>query len=288
MTRNDNKPFPSDPKNTNRPAGARHKKRRLVLSVVLTITLGGFALLLAAGASGYFMITHRPGDYQPRQWNRDPKLRKEEQGEVRQWGEKKVQELNNSMQLNAQEETSFIFRIEQTKWNDLLLTDETQKRIRWKWPGVSQQFRDIQFGFDNETIKIMGEMDYKGIQTVLTIVLSLKLTDTQRLQIALDSVNAGALPLPKSVIDTQLGRITKALRSGQNTKDGPSNLKDKTKDVEEFVGILDGWVQDLIEKRNMDVPVEFPVDVDKKARILALNMGQGYIDFTLKPFDVED
>lgn len=234
------------------------------------------------------MVTHRPADYQPRPWSTDPAIRKEEQRNANRWADEKAQELNQATQLNAQKEIPFVFRIEQAQWNDLLLTDETVKWIRWQWPRVHRQFRDIQFGFDPGSIKIMGQVDYKGIRTVVTILLSLHITDAQRLHISLDSVKAGALPVPEPVIDTQLHRMAETLHSAQHTRAGNESSKRPSEDVKEFMRVLDGWVQDLIQQRTMNVPAEFPVDVDKKARILALEVRKGYIDLTLQPFWAED
>jgi uncharacterized protein YpmS len=288
MKQDDYKNFYADSQKKKRPTGKRRKKRRSVLSVLLTIALALTAFLLAAATTGYFLITHRPTEYQPRQWSNDPKIRQEEQRKVNRWADEKVQELNNATQSNAQEDKSFIFRIEQNKLNDLLMTDETQKWIKWKWPSYNQQIRDIQFGFDDKKIKIMGEVEYKDIQTVLMIAFSLNLTENKRLKITLDSLDAGALPLPKSVVYEQLDRITKILKSARNENKDKANHKNESKDVEEFTNLLGGLVQNLFEKRDMDIPAEFPVDVNKKARILALDIGQGYIDLTLKPFWVDD
>ncbi len=288
MNCDNQKNFYSGPPKKNRPLGKPLKKRRSVLSVLLTIALALVALLLAVITAGYFSITHRPADYLPRQWSADPKLRQEEQRQVNRWADEKARELNHGTQFNAQKETPFVFRLEQNKLNDFLMTDETQKWIRWKWPSFHQQFRDIQFGFDEEKIKIMGLVNYKEIETVLTIAFSLHVTEDECLQIALDAVDAGALPLPKTVIDDQLHRITKILKSARNARIENVSHNKGSEDVEEFIGLLGGLIQDLLEKRNMDVPAEFMVDVNKKARILALDIGQGYVDLTLKPFWVEE
>lgn len=288
MKQNDYKKIYSGSQKKKGPTGKRTKKRRSVLSVLLTIALALIALLLAAIVAGYFMVSHRPADYHPRQWSSDPKVRQEEQRQVNRWADEQVQELNRATQFNAQEEKSFVFRIDQNKLNDLLMTDESQKWLKWKWPSFHRQVRDIQFGFEEDTIKIMGLAQYQGFETILTIAFSLRLMENKSLKITLDSVDAGAMPLPKSVIDEQLHRITQILKSKSNAGKGNENRKNGSQDVEEFVHVLGEWIQNLMEKRNMDVPAEFPVDVNKKARIQALEIGPGFIDLTLQPFWVDE
>jgi len=288
MNYDNQKNFYSDPPKKKRPVGKPPKKRRSVLSVLLTITLALIALLLAIITAGYFTITHRPSGYQPRQWSADPKVRQEEQSLVNHWADKKVQELNRATQDGAQTGQSFVYRIEQKELNDLLLTDFIQKNMKWKWPNFSQKFRRVQFSFFEKKVKVMGEANYKGVESVLTIAFVLKLTDNNNLHITLDSVDIGALPVPKAVIHEQLDRIVEVLKKKRNPREEKKKQTQETENVEELVELLADLLRELIDKRNMAVPAEFPVDVDKKARILALEIGDGFIDLTLKSFWTED
>ena len=288
MNWDDNKNFYPGPKKKKRPAGKRRKKRRSVLSVLLTIALALTAFLLAAATTGYFLITHRPADYHPRQWSADPKVRKQQQKLAEQWGVEKHNKLYNKTQENANKKLLFVLRIEQKELNELLLIDEIQNQMRRRWPSFAQQFRKIQLSFTENKIKVMGQIQYRDIQSILSIAFAINLSDSGNLHITLDAVDAGALPIPKTVVQEQLDRIAEVLKAKRNPREEKKEQRQETENVEELAELLADLLRELLAKRNMAIPAEFPVDVNKKARVLALDIGQGYIDLTLKPFWVED
>lgn len=288
MNWDDNKKFYPGPKKKKRPTGKRRKKRRSLLSVLLTIALALTAFLLAAATTGYFLITHHPADYQPRQWNTDPKVRKQQQKLAEQWGVEKHNKLYNKTQENANKELPFVLRIEQKELNELLLIDEIQNQMRRRWPSFAQQFRQIQLSFTENKIKVMGQIQYRDIQSILTIAFAIDLSDSGNLHVTLDAVDVGALPIPKTVIQEQLDRIAEVLKAKRNPREEKKEQTQETENVEELAELLADLLRELIAKRNMAIPAEFPVDVNKKARVLALDIGQGYIDLTLKPFWVDD
>ena len=284
MKKDDYKKFYSASQKNKRPTGKRRKKRRSVLSVLLTIALALTAFLLATATTGYFLITHRPADYQPRQWSADPKVRKEEQKDAENRGLKKSEEFYN----NSQRLEPFMFRLEQQIVNDLLLLDDTQTYLQRKWPKMAQHINQMQVRFSEGQINVMGLITYKNVKTIMTITFQPALLETEELQVNLSSVKAGALPIPESVINQQLNRLAEALKSTKKTN--RNRRKKKEKDgVEDLMSLLSQLLSELIEKRNMTVPAVISVEPDnKKDKITGITIGDGFIDLDLQPFVVED
>jgi hypothetical protein len=262
----------------------RRKKRRSLLSILLTIALAFTAFLLATATTGYFLITHRPTDYQPRQWSADPKIRKQEQKDAENRGLKKSEEFYN----NSQRLEPFTFRLEQQIVNDLLLLDDTQTYLQRKWPQMSQYISQLQVSFSENQINVMGQITYNDVKTIMTISFQPTLLETEELQVNLTSVKAGALPIPESVINQQLNRLAEALKSTKRSYANPGNTHEQ-EGVEDLMSLLSQLLSDLIEKRNMTVPAVISVEPDNKMdKITGITIGDGYIDMDLQPFVVED
>jgi len=285
MNWDDHKNFYPGPQKVKRPTGKRRKKRRSVLSVLLTIALALTALLLATATTGYFLITHRPADYQPRQWSSDPKDRKEEQKDAENRGLKKSEEFyNNTHRLNP-----FTIRLEQSMINDILLLDDLREIFVNKSPDLANKIRQIQISFNNNQIHLMGETHLEGVTSIIKVSYVIQLLkNNEKVEVSLESIKAGLLPIPQRSIEEQLRRLGKKIiekfdqkKTQKSKKNNNNKLVDWGFEMPEYFIRL--FAKALID-RQATQPAVFQAVEDKFARFTNLEIGDGYIDMSLVPF----
>ena len=286
MNWDDHKNFYPGPKKKKRPTGKPRKKRRSVLSVLLTIALALTAFLLATVTTSYFLITHHPADYQPRQWSADPKIRKEEQKDAENRGLKKSEEFYN----NTHRMQPFTFRFEQAMINDILLLDDVQDHFKRKSKEFAKSVDQLQVSFKENQIHLMGEIHYQGVSTIMMVSFVCVLINPEQIEISLKSVKAGALPIPQEVIDRQLESMAKYLIFENPSKKSKERNKNSFGEDELFdlLVVSPQHLSEVIMNKSMKYSATFRAVEDKYARITAIEIGDGYIDMSLEPIWLED
>jgi len=286
MKQDDYKKIYSGPQKKQRPTGKRRKKRRSVLSVLLTIALALTAFLLATAATGYFLITHRPADYQPRQWSADPKVRKQQQKEAENRGLKKSEEFYN----NAHRMEPFTFRFEENIINDILLLDDIQDYFKRRSKDIAKMVGQLQVRFKGNQVHLMGEIHYQGVTTIMTASFGCALINQEQIEISLDKVKAGAMPIPEAAIDTQLESLAQYLQFDFPPKKQNQNIRKSSAGDEllELLFISPNQLSEVIINKSMKYSTTFRAVEDKYARITAIEIGDGYIDMSLEPFWVDE
>ena len=286
MNWDDNKNFYPGSRERKPPTAQRRKKRRSVVSVLLTIALALTAFLLAGATTGYFLITHRPADYHPRQWSADPKVRKQQQKDAENRGLKKSEEFYN----NVHRMEPFTFRFEQSIINEILLLDDLQKYFERKSKDIARMVGQLQISIKENQIHLMGEVKYQGMTTIMTVSIGCTLINPDQVEMSLKTVKAGAMSIPQGIIDKYLESMAQYLQfefpgKKQNKRKGNSS------DVDELLELLvisPQHLSEVIMNKSMKYSTTFRAVEDKYARITAIEIGDGYVDMSLEPFWVED
>jgi len=151
-------------------------------------------LVLVVSVVMYFMIFHRPAEYQPALLT-EPQLEQVEMA-----GYKKVEELYN--QVNLME--PFAISFDQKMVNDLLMMVEQKKLIQRFAPKTEIMVHQPQVSFQEGVMRMMGEVEYKGRKLIVTVGLEADIAGQGQLRMRLLPISAGAVPLPKSLLQEYL------------------------------------------------------------------------------------
>ncbi len=255
-----------------------HRKKtipQLIKSILIIALVSVISAAVLVSLAMYFLLKHQPADYHP------VTLDKPQQKQAKKLGDQKYNELYNSTHRMQ----PFVINFEQTLLNQLLSLDDTRDFINYRWPEFAQQFRNPQLSFDNGKIHLMGQTTQKQHQFVMVITFVPRLIENRQLEITLDSVSAGALKIPNSILDAQLRKLTRKFIHETTTPLKTSYPNDpSTKMVDDLTTLL----ADLINKRKILLSSQFRAVEDKATRIDALRIDNGHIELLLQPIDLDD
>ena len=175
---------PAKPTGAKIPIRAPKWLKWLGLAVAAAVIGCALVVILA-----YFMISQRPGSYQPRILS-DP-----EQEQAETLGLRKSAEFYNSFYLYE----PFTITLSEQLINDLLVLEATQQLVD-EYVSGQVGLRRPQVKLGAGTIEVMGQVRYRGVDTVMTVGLQPGITEDGEVQIGLASVRVGGLRLPLSAV----------------------------------------------------------------------------------------
>ncbi|MBN2374875.1 MAG: hypothetical protein JXD22_00640 [Sedimentisphaerales bacterium] len=248
---------------------------QLIKSIMIITLVSITSAAVLVGLTMYFLLKHQPADYRP------VALDPPQQKLAKKHGDQKYNELYNSTHRMQ----PFVINFDQVLLNQLLSLDNTRDFIKTRWPEFAQQFRNPQISFDNGKIHLMGQTTLKQRQFVMVLTFVPRLTNDGQLEITLDSVSAGALKIPNSILDTQLRNLTQKFIHETNTPLKTSYPNDQNT---QMVDDLTIQLAELINKRKILLDSQFRVVEDKSTRIEALRIDNGRIELLLQPIELDD
>jgi len=247
-----------------------------LIKSILIITLASIiSAAVLVGLTLYFLLKHQPADYHP------VALDQPQQKQTKKLGDQKYNELYNSTHRMQ----PFVINFDQALLNQLLSLDDTRDFINTRWPEFAQQFRNPQISFDNGKIHLMGQTIQKNRQFIMVLTFAPRLTENRQLEITLDSVSAGALKIPDSILDTQLRNLAQKFIHETTT---PLKTSSPTDYSTQMVNDLTTLLANLIDKRKILLSSQFRTVEDKATRIDALRIDNGRIELLLQPIELED
>ena len=220
---------------------------RLLIFVIVLVVLFGAALAVLV-----LLMVQRPVEYQPRLVAQD------QIDAVNHYGNEKAAELYNHIELKQR----FRIRFDQQGVNDLLMLADQQPQLSGR-DLESRRIQMVQVSFSPGTIRVMGLVSYKGVQSVLTLCVGVRMTESGRLRLSLEPVKMGSLTIPNWFV---LARFTQWLDSlgqdsfkvdapfepGKDKSDNHQWLKQTIESLKPFLSeffqerhiILDSLIQD--------------------------------------------
>ena len=245
--------------------------RLLTLVIVLVVLFGAtFAVLV-------LLMIQKPAEYQPRLVGRD------QIDAVNHYGDEKAAELYNNIELKQR----FRIRIDQQGVNDLLMLAHQQPQPSGRG-SENRSVEMVQVSFKPETIRVMGLVSYKGVQSVLSLCVEVRMTKSGRLRLSLEPVKLGALTIPNRIVLAQVTQWLDSLGQNSSKVEGPFNpSKDKRDNqqwLKETVESLKPFVSEFVQKRRITLDPMLQDDV----RLVDLAVGEGILEITLEPMDKRD
>ncbi|MBN1437358.1 MAG: hypothetical protein JW936_09800 [Sedimentisphaerales bacterium] len=245
--------------------------RRLIISMVVFILLCGIALYVM-----YSMITHRPAAYAPRQ------LTAQQREEATDRGVLKFNELYNAVH----ELEPFSITLEQNLINDLLVVNESQPYWQEVVERSGGRLGLPQIEFAQGVMRLMVLVVLEDIEAVITLELLPEMNGDGQLILSVGDIHAGAMPVPKSILQDYLSRAVSGLRDVSVSDAGP--LDDQADSEERLADHFGRWaipaLVTLVDEQQVLVPTEVPIDVDRWARIKDVRVGAGTVEFDLEPY----
>lgn len=260
------------------------KKTRSVFHKVMAGVLAGLVtiavLVLVVSVVMYFMIFHRPAEYQPALLT-EPQL---EQAEMA--GYKKVEELYN--QVNLME--PFAISFDQKMVNELLMLVEQKKLIQRFAPKTEIMVHQPQVSFQEGVMRMMGEVEYKGRKLIVTVGLEADIAGQGQLQMRLLPISAGAVPLPNGLLQEYLEQIAAMVNQmwiaskaeERIDKNGGSDTILRPT-IDTFMAAL----QELVKGKEVTIDSTFCVDDDILARITGVEIADGRVVLAVQPFSMK-
>ena len=227
------------------------------------------ALAIILATMGYFMTIYRPDNYKPLS------LSKLQQEASEAAGLKKAEQFHNSVYQHKQFSLSF----EQNLLNRLLLHDQVTGYLSSQFDPWSDSFSWPQIQLADGIVRIMGQINYKGINAVLTAPFKLEITPNGLLQITRLPNKVGAITIPQFLIQGHLDKLAYQLR--EKLKDQKNSTNSELSD-----DLLKKLPQDLPEMlfngRVAQKPI-LVIDSDTRVIITKIIIGQGVIEMAFAP-----
>jgi len=247
----------------------RYKKQLLRVGIALVLVV--MVLIISI----YLMLTYRPASYQPHPLSQF----QAEQVEQSCW--KKSQQFYNHIHLME----PFEFDLEERLLNQFLMLEVTQEFLGNSGSGVARYLQLPQVHFCRGRIHLMGQIIYHGITAVLTVTLEPKMSQPNRLQIALRAVKIGAMPIWVGLIENQFEQIGEKLAYKKKTprKDKTTKHKDSYHKC-----LYNDVLPDIIEfcyTKELTVNTVFRATEDKHklCQIKQIRIFNGHIELALEP-----
>ncbi len=245
------------------------KKRRVFNTIILVVMTLVFVVLVALITAG-LMVLHQPKAYQPRTLSKEHQQLTEKQGK----------DQFTNMYNDIQRLETFKVSYNQQLINDLLMLDDVQASYQQQLSQVEQYFKYAQFAFDSDRIYLMGQASLDSINAVVTITFVPKVTADGKLEIELESIKAGALSVPASMVLEQLQQVVSNVASGSIDLGTLNHYYIDDKRLEHDWA---GLVKDLINTRHVSMDAILRTMDDKQVRIDSIRSGQGNLELTLSP-----
>ena len=247
------------------------KLKTILISAVTLIAVIALLVVIA-----YLMLTHQPSSYAPRV------LTAEEKQQVRTQADLKAAELYN----RVHELQPFVISIDEKMINDLLLHDDTQHY----WQQVIQRSGGRlglpQVNFQQGVIEMMVLIEHEGTEAVLSVGITPTINGDGELLVRLSSLHAGAMPLPKSLLQSQLRQVLDALADASAlAADG--GMGDEEAEV--MLGAVDdlqGKMRQLVDNSEVTMPADLPVDTARTARITQVEVTEDQVRFQVQPLAI--
>lgn len=233
--------------------------------------LRGVIVLAGGLVAVYLALVYRPGAYDPRPLSEAQAL------EAEQLGYKLSQDLYNNSFLPE----PFTITLVERRVNDLLLLGNEDPLVR----RLSKQDRwalgKPQVSFADDHVYIMALVERAGVESILTVALAPVTTDDGQLQVQLESIKVGAVPVPAGVLRRKLAQRAgrRAPQAGDDDQD--ANVED------ELLTYLSAtvWpsVDEWVQPREGAGPLRFRVASDGRwLRVTDVDVGDGRmaIEFT--------
>lgn len=140
------------------------------------------AVLVFLAIGGFLMCRYQPGAYQP-----------PTPADTRQISPYLTHKLGPDFFNQVQLDEPFNLEVEQTGLNDIL------SRMSWPQPLGDATFSRPVMIFSEQSIYLMGTLEYKGISSVLTVRADPLQTDHEQVNLNIQSVRLGMLPVTRLV-----------------------------------------------------------------------------------------
>lgn len=242
---------------------------RLLISAIVLVVLFGATLAVLV-----LLVTQRPAEYQPRLIGQD------QIDEVNHYGDEKAAELYNSIQLKQ----PFRIRFDQQGVNDLFMLADQQPQPSGRG-SETRLVQMVQVSFKPDTIRVMGLVSYKGVQSVLTLCFEVRMTESGRLQLSLEPVKMGSLTIPNRFVLTWFTQWLDSLGRGSSKVDAPFDpKKDKTNNhqwLKQTIESLKPYLSEFFQKRHIILDPLIQDDL----RLVDLVVQDKILEITLDPMD---
>jgi len=227
-----------------------------------------FALLVLIAAG--LLVLHQPQAYQPRILSK----------ELQQQREKEGKDQFTNMYNDIQRLETFKVIYNQQLINDLLMLDDVRSGYKQQISRVEQYFKYAQFVFDNERIYLMGQASLENINAVVTITFVTRVTSGGKLEIELESIKAGALPVPSTLVLEQLQHLVSNVATGSIDLGTLNHYYLNDKQLEhDWAGLL----KNLLNNRRVSLDAVLRTMDDKQVRIENILSDKGNLELTLSP-----
>jgi len=239
----------------------KNLKRLLIALLILT------DIVMIVGVIAYFLLIALPKDYRPQ----SPDKAQQKQAEDIMW--KKSEEYHNNMY----ETKRFSMRFSEQLLNTMLLHEETQEYCR-ELTGRSVELpRQPQLRLTKDTIELMGRFRYKKTDFVMTVGAKVVPVDSGRLKLTMIPVKFGRMPVPYSMVQERLGRLTARLeeRELKNT----AGKENSANNANRFSAVL----LELLEKREVVLDNEYQAFKGRRARMTGIRVSKGQIELEFQP-----
>ena len=222
----------------------------------------------------YLMIIHHPSDYRPMHLNEQQQQLAEESG----W--KKSQEFYNNIHIMQ----PFTISFEQLHLNNLLLLDETEKFLDKLSENSPYRPEQLQIRITDDSLQLMGQIRYKGINTVLTIGCEPVLQENGCLKLTMLPVKVGAISIPHRLMKNYLAQAVQFQPQQRKNHDIANNneLSD------ELIYNIAPKLRRLIDNRYVIWEPVFRAVEDKLARITNVRLTTGRIELEIQPLPMNN
>ncbi len=246
----------------------RNRAKWLGTAVAGSVILIGLLLVLM-----YLMAVHVPADYRPEPVPNDSHS-------MQTLRNKTDHLLAERMYNKIQDMKPFIFRLDADYVNDLLMLDRAQANdvlyqfLKGRhWVSDQDLFREPQVRFADGEIAVCGRVTVRGRSTVLTVVLAVRLAESGNINVSLDQIKLGVLPVPmEKILATLRPRLTNMLRS-ENGEHWSKQWESGTRDL----------VMGLVENRTVQLHGVFQADDLRQVRVEGLGLNDGCLELLLQP-----
>jgi len=228
-----------------------------------------FILLVGLITAG-LLVLHQPKAYQPRI------LSKEYQQHI----EKEAKDQFTTMYNDIQRLEPFKVNYNQQLINDLLMLDDVQAGYKQQLIQAERYFKHAQFVFDNDRIYLLGQARVDDINAVVTITFAPTITNDGKLEIHLESIKAGALPVPTGPLLGRLQQVASNVASGSIDLGTLNHYYLDDKRLEHDWADL---LQDLLHTRQASMDAVLRTTDDKQVRIENIQSDKGILELTLSP-----
>lgn len=244
-------------------------KVRLVhglIVLVITVAVGIIAW------SGFFLaLQHRPSNYQPRE------LTPQEMQNLKDAALVTCNQLYNGVNLGD----AFTLTFEERLLNDMLLHEDTTRFLKKVMEGRNF-LRQPQVAFKSGRIHLMGQINYKNMEMVVTLRLQPSLTADGRLHLRLLPIRVGAVSIPESYVQDKLQRLVEKL--DQAIQQRIRSLSGMDDSGQKLAARLLPALKTLLQTGQADLePVFTATPEGRQARIIGMSFEKGCATLKLAP-----